>query len=234
MIQNADVLANRLVEKIDMPANLKAAKDAGISMDALKRFMEERNIPRLVKAIHESGHRVSEIVNNMLSFARKSDGRFSSHRLEDLMDKTLDLAAGDFDIKKRHDFKKIEIIKNYDLHIPPVICEASMIRQVLLNIIRNAAYAMQTANISNPVLTVTTYFDGGRKLACLEIADNGPGMDEKTRERVFEPFFTTKPLGVGTGLGLSVSYFIITEHHKGEMTVESSPGSGARFLIRLP
>ena len=59
-------------------------------------------------------------------------------------------------------------------------------------------------------------------------------MDETTRKRAFEPFFTTKPVGVGTGLGLSVSYFIITENHGGEMALESRPGSGAKFIIRLP
>jgi len=66
-----------------------------------------------------------------------------------------------------------------------------------------------------------------------EIEDNGPGMDEATRRRVFEPFFTTKPVGLGTGLGLSVSYFIVTQHHGGTMAVESSPGVGSRFIVRL-
>jgi len=68
----------------------------------------------------------------------------------------------------------------------------------------------------------------------VEIEDNGPGMDEATRKRVFEPFFTTKPPGSGTGLGLSVSYFIVTEEHGGSMAVESSPGAGTCFVIRLP
>ncbi len=68
----------------------------------------------------------------------------------------------------------------------------------------------------------------------MEIEDNGPGMDEESRKRVFEPFYTTKPVGEGTGLGLSVSYFIITENHGGEMAVESQIGSGTKFIIRLP
>lgn len=59
-------------------------------------------------------------------------------------------------------------------------------------------------------------------------------MDEQTRKRAFEPFFTTKPAGIGTGLGLSVSYFIITEEHNGEMRLETRPGRGASFIIRLP
>ena len=68
----------------------------------------------------------------------------------------------------------------------------------------------------------------------VEIEDNGSGMDEATRKRVFEPFFTTKAPGIGTGLGLSVSYFIIVEEHQGTLSVESTPGRGSRFIIRLP
>ncbi|WP_419656208.1 sensor histidine kinase [Desulfosarcina variabilis] len=68
----------------------------------------------------------------------------------------------------------------------------------------------------------------------MEISDNGPGMDKMTQKRIFEPFFTTKSPGVGTGLGLSVSYFIITENHGGTMDVVSAPDSGTTFVIRLP
>ena len=68
----------------------------------------------------------------------------------------------------------------------------------------------------------------------IEIEDNGPGMDEETRKRAFEPFFTTKEVGVGTGLGLSVSYFIVSENHNGLMSVESVKGFGSKFIIHLP
>lgn len=71
-------------------------------------------------------------------------------------------------------------------------------------------------------------------MGVVEIQDNGPGMDELVRKRVFEPFFTTKPIGIGTGLGLSVSYFIIVENHGGTLGVVSSRGRGARFIIHLP
>ena len=70
--------------------------------------------------------------------------------------------------------------------------------------------------------------------AVIEVIDNGPGMDEETCKRIFEPFFTTKEVGVGTGLGLSVSYFIITDQHRGSLSVDSTPGNGARFVICLP
>lgn len=105
---------------------------------------------------------------------------------------------------------------------------------MLLNILRNGAQAMQETGTVKPCLIVRTRFEKERKMVCMEIEDNGPGMDETTRKRVFEPFFTTKPVGVGTGLGLSVSYFIITEKHGGEMRVESTLGMGTKFIIKLP
>ncbi len=72
------------------------------------------------------------------------------------------------------------------------------------------------------------------KKVCVHIEDNGPGLDEEHKKRLFEPFYTTKSVGEGTGLGLSVSYFIIVDDHKGDMLVESSPGKGSTFIIKLP
>jgi len=93
---------------------------------------------------------------------------------------------------------------------------------------------MQDTKEKSPTLTLRIHLDDKREMACLEVEDNGPGIDEATRKRIFEPFFTTKPVGEGTGLGLSVSYFIITDNHNGEMSVESEPDVGTRFIIRLP
>ena len=233
MIQNAGVMNNRLTD-IQMPANLKAAKELGINMDDIKAFMDKRGIGSMITAITESGRRMAAIVDNMLSFARKSDARVSSHLLSELVDKILELAATDFDLKKHYDFKMIEIRKEHEEKVPPVPCEGAKIQQVLLNVFRNGAQAMQEEGVENPVFIVRTKFEKERQMVCMEIEDNGPGMDEKTRKRIFEPFYTTKPAGVGTGLGLSVSYFIITENHGGEMSVESTLGSGAKFIIRLP
>ena len=233
MLQNAGLLSNRLSDS-NLQANLRVAKEIGISMDDMKDYMERRNIPKVISAINESGSRMAAIVNNMLSFARKSDALVSSHKLSDLLDKTLDLAGTDFDLKKHFDFKMIEIRKEYDEHLPPIPCESAKIQQVLLNIFRNGAQAMQEAGTENPRFTILTSLDNRLKIARLEIEDNGPGMDKKTMKRVFEPFFTTKPIGVGTGLGLSVSYFIITENHRGRMRVESTLGQGTKFIIHLP
>lgn len=233
MIQTADVISKRL-SKSDIPANQQAANEIGIDLEDIKAYMEKRDIPKLLMAIHESGRRMASIVQNMLSFARKSDAMVSSCRLCELLDETLELARTDLNLKATYNFRSIEIQKNYKNNIPMVPCEKSKIQQVLLNILRNGAQAMQSTQTPNPMFKIELWVDQNRKMACVAIEDNGPGMDEKTSKRVFEPFFTTKPVGVGTGLGLSVSYFIITENHGGKMSVVSKPEHGSKFIICLP
>jgi signal transduction histidine kinase len=188
----------------------------------------------MLTTIHESGQRVAKIVDNMLNFARKSNAVVSTCNLPELINQTLALAATDYDLKKQYDFKMINIVKEYHDDLPPLPCEREKIQQVLLNLFRNGAQAMQGAAIKNPQFTIKAFVDDAQNMVEIEIRDNGPGMDETTRKRIFEPFFTTKPVGIGTGLGLSVSYFIITENHRGEITVDSQPGKGAAFSIRLP
>ena len=229
MMQTANVMNNRLTNP-NLPANQRAAKEAGISMEAVHKYMESRGIPRMVAAINEAGRRAAEIVDNMLSFARKNEAVNSTHNIANLLDKTLELASTDYDLKKQYDFKTIHIIREYQADLPLVPCEGAKIQQVLLNILRNGAEAMQEAGTKNPTFVLRTRYEKLRKQIIIQIEDNGPGMDESTRKRVFEPFFTTKPVGVGTGLGLSVSYFIITENHGGDLNVISQPGHGTTFF----
>ena len=237
MIQTASVLSNRLGGKLDTPANVNAAKESGTTIAAIQRFMEKRDVLSMLKAITDSGIRIADLVKNMLDFVRKSDDSSSSYDPVELVEKTLALIATDYDFKKQYDFKNIEIIKAYDSDLPMISCHGARIQQVLLNVLRNGAQAMQDVKEAKdgfkPRFHIRLKQDRPNWLA-IEIADNGPGIDEETQKRIFEPFFTTKPVGVGTGLGLSISYFIITEYHGGQMRVESIPGHGATFIIHLP
>lgn len=233
MIQTSNVMINRLTNK-NVDANLTTAQAVGTNMEAIYDFMEQRGIFRMLNAINDSGERVAGIVDNMLNFARKSDDIYMTHDINELLEKTIELSSTDYDLKKQYDFKSIAIINDFEDDVPLVACDNVKIQQVLLNLLRNGAEAMQEANIQQPEFKLHTYYDAEHDKVCITIEDNGPGMVEDISKRIFEPFFTTKPVGVGTGLGLSVSYFIITENHGGDMSVESEVGVGTKFVISLP
>jgi len=230
ILQSTQVIRNRLSK--DLPANLKAAEECGVNLEDIKAYMEKRNIFSMMDLVKSAGLRAARIVENMLSFSRKSDHRKSTHYLHDLMEATIELIRNDYSIKKRYDFRSIEILKEYQKNIPPIPCAKNEIQQVLLNILKNGAEAMVDAGIVSPRFLIR-YFRQEDQVV-VEIEDNGPGIDQEIKKRIFEPFFTTKDVGIGTGLGLSVSYFIISENHNGVMTVESTPGKGTTFAIKLP
>jgi len=233
MMQTANVMRNRLTAN-EIPANVKTAEAVGTNMDVIHHFMNDRGVFRMLDAITDSGKRVAKIVDNILSFARKSDAETFPQDIRKLLDDSLELSATDYDLKKQYDFKSIKIIREYSDDLPEVLCESTKIQQVFMNLFRNGAEAMQEAGTEHPQFILRTLHGPDPKRVTIEIEDNGPGIEESTRRRIFEPFFTTKPVGVGTGLGLSVSYFIVSENHRGEMSVESELGKGTRFIIRLP
>ncbi len=233
IIQTANVIQNRIAD-LEMPANLNAASEAGISMEEISQFMQSRNIPQMLERIINSGQRAAKIVQDMLSFARKEDGVMVCHDFVQVLENCIELSILDYDLKNKFDFKQIKIIKEYDKKLPLVLCEVSKIQQVVMNIFKNGAEAMLESQLESPCFVLRLAYESESDMLRIEIEDNGPGMQEDIRKRIFEPFFTSKPTGRGTGLGLSVSYFIITENHGGEMWVESQVGKGAKFIIRLP
>ncbi len=234
ILQNTDVIKNRLKE--DMPANHKAAKEAGTDMIAIRKFMESRGIFKMLGNIKYAGIRAADIVKNMLDFARKSEGKFSYHEIDKLLDETIKLACADYNLKKHFDFRNIIIKRKYEKNLPQVFCDKGKIQQVFFNILQNGAHAMggQKKSTDSYSPQFILMVKQKNKSIVIEIEDNGPGMGEKISKRIFEPFFTTKPVGVGTGLGMSISYFIITHTHQGSIEVESSPGNGTKFIITLP
>ncbi len=233
MLQNAQVIENRLLSET-MPANVTAAQGQGITVSAIKGYMTDRGIFALLSAIREAGARAARIVENMLSFSRKSNSGFVVSDLRAIVDETLELAANDYDLKQKYDFRQIEIQRQYCTEKVGVPCDTTKIQQVILNILKNGAQAMVKNRDVGTKPSFSIFIRKEQDMGVVEIQDNGPGMDESVRKRAFEPFFTTKPIGIGTGLGLSVSYFIIVENHGGTLGVDSARGRGARFIVRLP
>jgi signal transduction histidine kinase len=231
MVQSTQNIIRRL--STDLKQNESAAHRYGTDMNAIRSYIQDRTIDKFLNDILESGVRATSIVNDMLHFSRRSDASKVAVDLAQLLNKTIDLAAHDYDLKKKYDFRKINIIREFEAGLPPVYCAPMEIQQVILNLLSNAAQAMNATAESVAAQIILRLKQEG-PMVHIEVEDNGPGMDETTRKRVFEPFFTTKPVGIGTGLGLSVSYFIITNRHKGMLYVNSAPGKGSRFTISLP
>lgn len=231
ILQNLQVIENRLMNP-DLPANKSALASLNISMDDITGYLEKRSIPALLRTVAESGKRAAGIVSNMLSFSRKRPADFVPRNIPEILDQTVALAENDYDQKKRYDFRRISIERQYDPTLPMVECDASRLQQVFFNILKNGAQAMSRAEIKAPRFIFRCFPLGND--ACIEIEDNGPGIEEDVRKRLFEPFFTTRGAGEGVGLGLSVSYFIIRENHGGTLAVDSVPGRSTTFRILLP
>ena len=163
---------------------------------------------------------MAEIVGNLKDFSRLDRSKVTSFDLNEGLSSTLLLA--------KHLLKSVNVNKQFGA-IPAIICSPSQVNQVFLNLITNAAQAVD--GVEGATITLTTRAaEGGVRV---EVADNGIGIAPEVLPRIFDPFFSTKEIGKGTGLGLSISYKIV-EQHGGRIEVESQPGSGTKFSVWLP
>jgi len=218
----------------DHEINKTIADELNIDLRSMQNYLERRKVTHYLEGMLSASKRASEIVSNMLQFSRMSNHSKNKSNVKDIIDKTLELAQNEYELKKKFDFRQVKICKEYDDFVPDLLCNVTEIQQVILNLLKNAAYALYTKKEDNFVPLITIRVKNEISNVKIEIEDNGPGIPEETRKRIFEPFFTTKEVGVGTGLGLSVSFFIITKNHNGSIVFESETGKRTCFIIRLP
>jgi signal transduction histidine kinase len=176
-------------------------------------------ITKLLERSREGTTRVKKIVQDLRTFSRMDQAELQEADLHEEIERTLRLMEPRF----KND---IGVERNFG-DIPRVRCYVGQLNQVFLNLLMNACDAIER---DGTVRITTRPIPEG---VCLEFEDDGPGIPEAVRSRIFDPFFTTKPVGVGTGLGLSLSHGII-ERHGGRIWVESEPGQGTTFHIELP
>jgi len=231
ILHNVQNIRRRLSPELEK--NREQAEQAGICLDAIDHYLQAREIPRLLDGIQQAGSRAAKIVSHMLNFSRLSNRQLSPCHLSALVDQAVEIASNDFDLTESFDFKSLNIQREFDPELPAVPATANELEQVLLNLLKNAAQAIHQRDDDGPG-QITLRVRLAAPWAEIQVEDNGVGMSESVRKRIFEPFFTTKEVGQGTGLGLSVSYFIITNNHKGQMEVQSKPGQGTCFTLRLP
>jgi len=218
----------------DLPKNLEQAEQVGIELATVNDYLKAREVPQLLDGIQQAGARAAKIVTHMLSFSRRSTRQMAPCDLPALIDQAVEIAGNDFDLAIGFDFKGQAIIRQFDPALGPVPGTANELEQVLLNLLKNAAQAIHQREDDREPGRIILRTRLNPPWAEIQVEDNGIGMSENVRKRTFEPFFTTKEIGQGTGLGLSVSYFIITNNHKGQMEVQSTLGQGTCFTLRLP
>ncbi len=163
--------------------------------------------------------RVRTIVRDLKSFSRSDEGEYKSADMIECLDSAVNIVWSELKYKAT-------LQRNYS-ELPPVFCYPQQLNQVFMNLLVNAAHAIDRQG----VVTIDTRHENNEVL--ISISDTGCGIPAGNLDRIFEPFFTTKESGQGTGLGLSISYAIVKRHH-GEISVESTPGKGTTFFVRIP
>lgn len=187
-----------------------------------KKTKADQDYTDLKRIVNET-ERCRKIVQGLLDFSRQSRTQAAITDLNKILTGALSL------IERQAVFQNIEIIKEFQTDMDKVFVDVGQIQQIFLNIILNAAEAMQGTG----KLVVKTTMSSDRQQTLVSFTDTGPGIAAEIQDKIFDPFFTTKPPGKGTGLGLAISYGII-QKHKGKISVSSQAGEGATFTVLLP
>jgi len=197
-----------------------------IYANLLREEFEAGNDPRVddLKRIVDEAIRCREIVKSLLEFGRQTESQF------ELVDINQAINDGLFFLENQALFHNIKIVKYLASPLPPIQGNPNQLKQVLMNMMVNAAEAMSEGGGS---LTITTGINSDPSSIFITFQDTGIGIEPAIQSKIFDPFFTTKEVGKGTGLGLSTSYGIIQSHH-GNFQVKSEAGEGATFTISLP
>ncbi|MBD2195081.1 HAMP domain-containing histidine kinase [Calothrix anomala FACHB-343] len=233
--------ANSLLAFIRLYQKFYPKAPAEIQAEAEEMDLEflQKDLVKILNSMKIGTDRIREIVLSLRNFSRMDEADFKTVDIHEGIDSTLLILQ--HRLKARSPYPAIEIIKDYG-NLPQVECYAGQLNQVFMNILSNAIDAMEEQNSQRTVaeikaqpsqITIRTSVIDSQWVE-IAIADNGVGIPENIQQRIFDPFFTTKPVGKGTGMGMSISYQIITEKHRGKLTCFSTLGEGTEFVIQIP
>lgn len=231
-VNNFSQLNTELVVELEQELAAGSTQLAGEIVNDIKSNSEK---------INHHGKRAGDIVKGMLQHSRTSTGKKEPTDINALCDEYLRLSYHGLRAKDKSFHAKFET--HFDEAIEKVNVVPQDIGRVILNLINNAFYAVNEKTkqgIINyePIVSVSTHRSlssgEGRGEVIIKVKDNGNGIPDKIKDKIFQPFFTTKPTGQGTGLGLSLSYDIITKGHGGQLQAESNVQTGSTFIITIP
>lgn len=193
------------------------------------------DFPKLLESMRIGAERIKSIVTSLRTFSRMDEAEIKAVNIHDGLDSTVMILQ--HRLKANGDRPEIQLQRFYG-ELPPVECFAGQLNQVFMNLLSNAIDALEEQIEANnqaqpPIITIKTGIWSANQIR-ITIADNGPGIPEAVSGRIFEPFYTTKPIGKGTGIGLSISYQIVTERHHGILEFETQLNQGTAFHILIP
>jgi PAS domain S-box-containing protein len=224
------------------PTPAIVAKLEDIDLDFLSQ-----DLGKLLTSMKVGTERIREIVKSLRLFSRLDESEFKPVDIHDGLDSTLMILQSRLKAKRvrvgniEYHLAEIQIVKNYG-DLPEVECFAGQLNQVFMNILANAIDALEerdrmrslTEQNQNPsTIRIITETTADRQVS-IRIIDNGIGIPSHIKEKIFDPFFTTKPIGKGTGMGMSISYQIVIEKHRGQLFCHSTRGQGTEFVIQIP
>jgi PAS domain S-box-containing protein len=187
----------------------------------------DREIPKAIAQSLEGTERVAQIVRAMKEFSHPDEGEKKPIDLNRTLTTTLTVA--------RNEYKYLaDVVTDFAADLPAVPCNAGELNQVFLNLIVNAAHAIEDVEHGRGLGTITIRTRRDGMHAEVRISDTGTGIPEMIRGKIFDPFFTTKGVGKGTGQGLFLAHTIVTKKHGGTIGFETEMGKGTTFIIRLP
>lgn len=219
----------------DNPKNIAIAQEVGVSLAAVTKYFAKREIDQFFLAIKELSEHAATVVKNILKFSRRSDDAMLAMNINAIIQDTYSILTTDYVLKKQLQHKQLVIDLQLAKDMPKINCFPSEIEQVLLNLIKNAAYAvMEKTFTQHETPTIIIVTKKQETHVSIEITDNGAGIDAAIKPQLFKAFFTTKPRGIGTGLGLYIAHYIIVAKHYGKLLVTSKLGKGTTFTIELP
>ncbi len=209
----------RLVESLDQ---LDKSKEIERLKEEVKYDFLITDLDNIIADLNEGADRIRHIIRNLRSFSRLDEAELKEASIPECIESTLKL------LSQYYGRDKVELSRDY-ADVPPILCYPGQLNQVLMNLLTNAAQALE--GLPEPRVVVKVEVKEDELL--ITVSDNGPGIKDEIQSKIFDPFYTTKPVGQGTGLGLSICHSIM-ERHGGRIELKSELGKGTSFRAILP
>ena len=225
-------MATGVAHELNQPLSvIKTASSFLIKKVRRNEAIQDEILKTLAEEIDSHVDRAARIINHMREFGRKSDVEREKVRVNEALEKALEI------FNQQLKLREIKVVKEFEKDLPPILADSNRLEQVFINLLINARDALEEKSgktdqecVAKEIFLRTSLKNG---MVNIELKDTGTGIPESILDKIFEPFFTTKNVGKGTGLGLSISYGILQDYG-GRIKVETTEGEGSTFIIQFP